>query len=74
MSQTPPARPKPRLSWSGLRDYDDGSCGGGHTRTLTNHTACLGCLACLVLALLGDLTVTERLDAVLAQVARLGLH
>ena len=58
------------LAWAA--GYDDGSCGG--SRTPANHTAWLGCFACPVLALRGDLTEAKRLNAVLAQVARLGLH
>jgi len=64
------AQTKAFLAWA--TDYDDGFCGSGHTPA--NHTAWLGCLACRVLALRSNLTVTERLNAVLAQVARLGSH
>ena len=64
------AQTKAFLAWA--TDYDDGFCGGG--RTPANHTAWLECLACPVLALRCDLTVTKQLNAVLAQVARLGLH
>lgn len=52
--------------------YDDGTSGG--SRTLANHTAWLGRFACPVLALRGDLTVAERLNAIRAEMARLGLY
>lgn len=55
------------LHWAA--GYDDGSCGG--TRTLANHERWLEQFACPVLALRGDLTVAERVAAVLARVQTL---
>ena len=53
------------LAWAA--GYDDSSTGG--TRTIANHTAWLPRFTCPVLELRGDLTVAERVAAVL-EVAR----
>ena len=55
------------LAWAA--GYDDSSPGG--TRTIANHSAWLGRFACPVLELRGDLTVAERVAAVLAKVQTL---
>lgn len=57
------------LAWAA--GYDDNSS-GGH-RTLANHTAWLGRLACPVLMLRGDLSVAERMARVLATLHELDL-
>lgn len=61
------ARTAAFLEWAA--GYDDSSTGG--TRTIANHTAWLGRFACPVLELRGDLSLAERVAAVMAQVQTL---
>jgi hypothetical protein len=58
------ARTQAFLDWAA--GYDDSSTGGN--RTLANHTRWLAQFAGPVLELRGDLTVTERLAAVRAEI------
>ncbi|HEX8328555.1 MAG TPA: adenylate kinase [Hymenobacter sp.] len=57
------------LAWAA--GYDDNTAGG--SRTLANHTAWLSQFSCPVLALRGDLTVTQRLGLVQAKLRETGL-
>lgn len=64
---TQAARTAAFLAWAA--GYDDSSTGG--TRTIANHTAWLTRFTCPVLELRGDLTVAQRMAAVLARVQTL---
>lgn len=61
------ARTAAFLEWAA--GYDDNSSGG--SRTIANHTAWLNRFACPVLELRGDLTVAERVAAVVARMPTL---
>lgn len=61
------ARTAAFLEWAA--GYDNSSTGG--TRTIANHTAWLERFACPVLELRGDLSVAERVAAVVARVQTL---